>query len=282
MSLTHLKSRTFNLSALSYSVCNNGTALSNGYYSIPSFVSKTDEIESVYIMVAHAEIPNSFYLINKTNNCIVINNIAYYVVYGNYNASSLITALLTILPSSFSIIYNSIYQKFTIQNNTYGFTISYSKSTITRIMGLSRTADMDSLYLSPYFYATLPNVVNFLPNSRLSIRSSKLGLENFNAYDKSSDTLVSVQNNASQNGMITYINYTGSKYVIDIESLNDLDLRITDDNNNEIDFNGVNWFISLRIDYEYKNNYKQLNSFRNILDNNNLYLQSLAQQEENI
>ena len=45
-------SRQFNISGLTYSNCYNGSALSNGVYSIPNFVSNTDDIENIYVSIS--------------------------------------------------------------------------------------------------------------------------------------------------------------------------------------------------------------------------------------
>ena len=266
-------SRQFNISGLTYSNCYNGSALSNGVYSIPNFVSRTDDIENIFVSLSHCEIPNSFYLINKHNNTIYINYVYYYLPYGNYNVSSLITALLLILPSTFSITYNTIYKKYTILNNSITFNINNMNSTINRIMGLGLTGTTTSTPFSSGYSVQLPNCVNFLPSPRINIRSNKLKLQNFSSYDSSNDILTSVQNNASQSGMITFINYTKSRYKIDVESINDLDIRITDDINNDLDFNGVDWYITIKVDYEYKLNYVgKKDAFSKILENNNEFL----------
>jgi hypothetical protein len=266
-------SRQFNISGLTYSNCYNGSALSNGVYSIPNFVSKTDDIENIYVSVSHCEIPNSFYLINKHNNTLHINSTYYYLPYGNYNVSSLITAMLLILPLTFSITYNTIYKKYTILNSSGNFSIDNNKSTITRIIGLGLTGTIVATPFSSGYLVQLPNCVNFLPTPRVNIRSNKMKLQNFSSYDSSSDILTSVQNNASQSGMITFINYTKARYKIDVESINDLDIRITDDSNNDLDFNGVDWYIAIKVDYEYKLNYVgKKDAFSKILENNNEFL----------
>ena len=129
-------------------------------------------------------------------------------------------------------------------------------------MGLSRTNDMISV-LSGKYKITLPNCVCFLPTARICFRNTSLNLENFPA-----DLLLSLQNNASQNGVILYTNNDSSRFHINIESVNELDIRVTDDNNRLLDFNGVNWFITLRVDYEYKITQNK-NTFSKILKKNN-------------
>ena len=279
--LLKIKSRIFNLSSSSFSVAYNGTMMSSGKFIIPNFINHNENVNRVYLMVSHAEVPNAFYLVNQYNNILFINSVAYTIPSGNYNASNLMTTLLNLLPASFSITYSSIFQKYTI-SSTSTFTISYLNSSISRIMGLNRSSDMVGVLANDKYTVTLPNCVNFLPTARLNIRSSILQLENFQSNDGSSDILLSLQNNASQNGVITYTNTSNLKYHVDLECVNEIDIRITDDSNRELDFNGVSWFLTLRVDYEYKF-IPTTNTFSKIIKNNNdflvKYLDFLHEQE---
>jgi hypothetical protein len=145
-------------------------------------------------------------------------------------------------------------------------------------MGLSRTANMEGILSLGMYYLTVPNCVNFLPTARLNFRSSMLGLENFHSNDGSNDVFLALQNNASQNGLITYNNYEHLKYHIDLEGLNEIDIRVTDDSNRELDFNGISWFLTLRVDYEYKIELLTTN-FSKIIKKNNELLSELISSE---
>ena len=224
------KSRIFNLSSASFSTPYNGTLMSSGKFIIPNFILHNENVNHIYLSVSHAEVPNSFYLVNQYNNILNINNISYVIPVGNYNAPSLLNTLATLLPVSITVSYSSSTLKYKF-TSTLPLTINYITSTITRIMGLSRTANMVGILSLGMYYLTVPNCVNFLPTARLNFRSSMLGLENFHSNDGSNDVFLSLQNNASQNGLITYNNYGALKYHIDLEGLNEIDIRVTDDSN---------------------------------------------------
>ena len=160
-----------------------------------------------------------------------------------------------------------MYQKLIVLN-TAPFTIYYNLSTINRVMGLSRTENMVGLFAIDIYAVELPNVVNFLPTARLNFRCDSLHLENFHINDGSSDILLSLQNNATTNGVITYVNNDALKFHIDLEMVNELHIRVTDDSNRQLDFNGISWFLTLRVDYEYKIKIEK-NSFSNIIKQNN-------------
>ena len=272
------KSRIFNLSAASYSVPYNGTLMSSGKFIIPNFILHNENVNHVYLSVSHAEVPNSFYLVNQYNNILCINNISFVIPVGNYNATSLLTTISSFISSiGITLIYSSSSLKYKF-TSSLAFTINYTTSTIHRIMGLSRTSDMIGVLATGLYTLILPNCVNFLPTARLNFRSSMLGLENFHSNDGSNDVFLSLQNNASQNGLITYNNYGNLKYHIELEGLNEIDIRITDDSNRELDFNGISWFLTLQIDYEYKIELLTTN-FSKIIKKNNQLLAELISNE---
>jgi hypothetical protein len=190
-------------------------------------------VSNIYFRISHAEVPNSFYLVTPKNNRLAIycgTTVAYYdIPVGNYNVKTLVAALKVLLPSTFSIMYNSINNKFTMTNTT-SFYIVASSSTITKIMGLNATTDMTSTFSLGMYTLHLPYVVSFLPTARLNFRSSSLQLENYHSNDKSNDVFLSLQNNAMNETMILYNNLTQLQHLVTLSNLNTLDIRITDVN----------------------------------------------------
>lgn len=126
------KSRIFNLSASSFSVAYNGSMMSSGKFVIPNFILHNENVNHIYLSVSHAEVPNSFYLVNQYNNILNINNISYVIPVGNYTATSLLTTLATLLPVTITVTYSSSTLKYKF-TSTLAFTINYLTSTITRI-----------------------------------------------------------------------------------------------------------------------------------------------------
>ena len=48
--------------------------------------------------------------------------------------------------------------------------------------------------------------------------------------------------------LVTYINFTGFKNIVHNQTLDSLDISLTDEDDNLIDFNGIDVFITLQID----------------------------------
>ena len=128
------KSQIYNISS---KVSENGSFKSSIRVSLPNLNFTNLSIQNVYLSVLHCEVPNSFYIVNYTNNSIVANSITYTIPVGNYNANTLITALLTLLPVGFAISYSTVTNKYTWTNST-NFTINASNANCktSRLIGI--------------------------------------------------------------------------------------------------------------------------------------------------
>ena len=255
------KLRQFNISSKS---ANNGSLKSDVTISLPDLHFGEKDIKNVLFSVDHAEICNSYYLINENNNDIVINNIVYSVQFGNYNVNNFIIALLSVIPSGFTITYSSITNKLTF-NYTSNFTINASSSlcTINNIIGLGNF-NITSLSNS----VTLPYVVNFLPLARLNFRSNFFKFNNYSSTDNTTDIFLTVQNSAPPIGVIYYVNQTDTNFIINDVNITIINIMVTDDDNNLINFNNVDWYMTITIKIEYLDN-RNNNTFMSILNNNN-------------
>jgi hypothetical protein len=258
--ITKEKSQIYNISS---NTSVNGTFKSQVFVSLPDLNFSSDSIQNVYLSVLHCEVPNSFYVVNYTCNTLMINSILYVIPVGNYNASTIITAIIALIPSTFGIAYNIVTNKFTWTNTTSEITINSSQSSIKNILGLGST-DISSLSKT----LICPYVVNFLPLPRINFRTNAFKLANYNQSDGSSDLFLSLQNTAGQQGMINYSNQDNIKYLIQDKSLTTFMITVSDDFNNLINFNNQSWYLTFKIQIEYIEQIK-ITSFSDIIGKNN-------------
>lgn len=254
--------RTFNISSKNAS---NGSFKSQVNITLPDLTFHNFHINNVYFSVDHCEIPNSFYIVNYTNNKFVMDDFEYLIPVGNYNVNSFITVLLSLLPINYSMTYSSITNKFTLSHLTTDFIINSSKCTINTIMGLG-LEDIASVSNT----VTLPYMVNFLPMQRINFRSNFFYFNNYNSTDNSSDVFLCLQNNAGQLSMINYVNQTQINYLIQDRSITSFIINVTDDNNNLINFNNIDWTMTLIIKIEYIDESVKTN-FNEIIKNQVLF-----------
>ena len=108
------------------------------FFTVPSTCN-------LYVSVVHASIPYSFYNINNLNNCLcytLSNNtiIRVYIPLGNYTSATLLAALISILPNTFTITYSPIQNIFTF-TNANSFSLTYdsviSFSTCFGVLGMT-------------------------------------------------------------------------------------------------------------------------------------------------
>ncbi len=249
------RSQILNISSLN---AINGDYKSQISVSIPDCNFSNPNVKAVYFSVQHCEVPNSFYIVNYTNNILTIDNIQYVIQRGNYNTTTLMTYLLTILPSGFGITYSNITNKFTMTYSS-NFTINGGLSTINKVMGFSNdniTSFANTL--------TFGNCVNFLPLARLNFKSNLFKFGNYSQNNGSGDIFLSLQNNAPAMGVINYSNSSNLKFYMEDKAITTFIISVCDDNGNLINFNGVEWFMTLQIDTEIFEPEKTLN-FQNIV-----------------
>lgn len=260
--LTKVKTRIFNISSKNTSL--NGSFKSKLSISLPD-LSFHEKIENIYFSIQHAEIPNSFYVVNYTNNTIVINSVTYTIPVGNYNALTLITALNLLIPL-YTITYSSITNRYTFTNST-AFTINAS-STSKNVIGLGNT-DETAVFTTTYTL-TLPYSVNFVPLPRISFKSNFFNFNNFNGIDFSNDLFLSVQNNTNPNSMIHYVNQTGIRFRVQDKNITTFVISICDDDGQYINFNNQDTRISLQIDVEYIDLVNNSLTFRDLINKNSV------------
>jgi len=252
--MINTKTRLFNISSIN----SQDTTKNKVLIDLPNLNFENLNIQNVYFSVIHAEVPNSFYVINENNNTLVINSITYTVDNGNYNANTLITKLLLILPVGFSITYSSITNKYTF-TNTSSFIIN-SVSTIKNVIGLA-----DDDISSVLNIIVMPHPVNFIPVPRINYKSNYFNFGNFNLSDKTGDLFLSLQNAVLQNSMNNYINHTNIRFQVDFHNITSFIINITDDLGNYINFNNQDWYLTFQIDIDYLVNINKMITFNNLI-----------------
>ena len=238
-----------------YGIQENGTMKSKLLFNFKNLLSDDSNILKSFITVVNAQIPCSFYVINDSNNKIVINGpfisaTTIYLTNGNYNANTLITELKSeflnagILFSSIKINKINGRLKFTsIGLVDYFFT---SDSTIFDVLGTTSDITASSnVYSCPY-------PLNLLGVKKLLITSTKLSIHSVSSVDyASSNILITIPSDVSPFSLISYAAQSdASKNLLNIRSINEIDINIYDENNNYIDFNNLDWTITLTISSE--------------------------------
>ena len=84
-------------------------------------------------------------------------------------------------------------------------------------------------------------------------------LQNYNSVTQDYVTLSSIPVNVEPYSIILYNNYANSNFIIKNKVLDNLEIQIYDDNNNLVDFNNVEWNITIEITSYISANFNNTN-----------------------
>lgn len=251
----------------------NGSMKSKARYDLRSYIDfeNDDSIEYATVSLPYAVITNSNYIVNQNNNKLVIfyngNTYTYYFDYGNYTVNSFINALYSFLPSSvWSITNSSLNNKFTIGFKTFPFTLK-SETTCDYILGFSGDTSSSSTKVGDYYTLTCPRSCNFLPIPRFVVHCDVINngiILGQNSSVAASDILMTIPNTSKLNTQIVYEN-NETEFLLRNMNINNITITITDDNNREIDFNGLSSYFMIRVNIFRRNVVKPL-KFKSLME----------------
>ena len=242
--------RFLNLNS-SNATLNNSSYLSDVIFNFKNVLSDENDIKYTTCGVLNAQIPISFYTINYTNYLLnysvdggAINSL--YITRGNYNSNSLITELLAQFATFghvFTISTSRINGIMTFTYATHSFTF-YGTSTIFSTLGFIFGTDYTST--SSSLIAIYP--LNLLGIKRLNINSQALSTNTYNSQGLSiSSNIASIPVNVSSFGLIDYVNASNAFPILKSNTVTYIDIQITDEDGNLINFNGINWTLTIQL-----------------------------------
>lgn len=218
-------------------------------YYIPPCCIPSESQEHIYLSVQTAVIPNTFYNINKNNNTLCYsldsNNIKQYLSLplGNYNIKDIINFLNGNLPN-FLITFDKMTNKLSFQNLSYLDFKFYPESNIYNVIGFNTGI----LYHSSGGLLNSRNVVNLNSIQYINIKAnfSTNNLAKYNMNDK--NIICSIPVNINPYGVINYKNDNNFRINTFTSQMSEIIIQFTDQNGNDIDFNGVQWSLVLQMD----------------------------------
>lgn len=241
---TYTENKIVNLNSKN-AIKNNSTFLSNVIFNTQGLITDDDDIIERYITIQNAQIPFSFYNINIYNDIIKIeiNSIIYTLVItrGNYNANTLIEEIQIQLSNNLindlKLTISETTGLITMTKITGEFTILFNGSTMYNILGFFDNID----YTSSSGILICPHPLNLLGTLRLRICSHEISTDNLDY------SLLSIPIDVGNFGLIQYTNISGIKLKLNNINLDIIDIIIIDDDDNLINFNGINWTMTLLI-----------------------------------
>jgi len=258
---------------------NNGDFLSDMNFTFTSLLIDNADIVQNSITIESVEIPHSFYNVSSSNKDYDIALTAYnsgttsmelinYTITmteGNYNANTFITEF----KNKYSTLSSHTIQ-FKLNQQTGIFTLSPLRKSQTpigtsydpaiTIKDTSTGLSMIGLNGEKTFSYNEDNPTsfdfpcNFLGAKKLNIYSEALAGNNVDSNALGVNTLISsISVNAPIFGLILYTSSSSGQSFLKNRFLSQIDISIKDEDGNLIDFNNVNWTITLRLQ-SYKKN----------------------------
>ena len=235
----------------------NGTYLSNLFFPFKGLLKDDVNILRSYITVLNAQIPVSFYVIDNTNNTLLlkrgVNAIQTLTIpVGNYNSSTIITALLTTLSGAggtdITVSINTVNGILTFYSITTNILYSNANgSTISTILGFGTS----NITISAA-NVSLPYPLNLLGKEKLYINSTNLQNVAYSSVNRGfTSTIAAVPVNVPPYSLIQYsCAVEQQKCILTNRVLDGIDIQILDTNSNFINFNNVPWSITLVLSIE--------------------------------
>lgn len=253
-----LQSKLISISSKDGTPRNNlsGSYLSDLFFPFQSVLQVEKDIAYSTISIQSVEMANSFYNINTNNNTIKITKTiasngstsqhTITIPIGNYSASSFKTEFNTQILAQTGVVStlalnlnNGIYS-LTPANTTFTITI-LSTSTSLNILGL--TAGQNKTFTNGG-NINFDFACNFLGVTQLKIFSNALACSNLDSAGLSQNNLIDVISvSAPSYSLITY-DTNNQESELKNKLIDGIDILILDGDNQQVDFNFINWNIT--------------------------------------
>ena len=245
---TRIDSRLISLNSADAYLKNNSTFLSDVIFRLPGLIKKERDIKHVQYQVVDSQIPVSFYNVNYTNNVLnyQISSVNYTIIGdpGNYSFTSLATNLIAKFLTNghiFTITINKNNGIVTFSTTSTNFI--FQSGSIFNILGLTASKNSTSF-----------NLVCDYPFNLLGITKIKIVSQMFNSYNIDSknnglsNNLALIPVDQPSFGLIVYENKSNSKYTLRTDTLDEIDFQFVDQNNNLINFNNIDWQLTILLE----------------------------------
>lgn len=229
----------------------NGSFLSDVTFDFKSILSAEDSIVYVEAGIQSGEIPITFYNIDYTNNIFnyTIDAVNYTITLrsGSYNYNTFVTEFLyqsNLNGHTFVCVLNRNSGILTLNLTAGGIAwTSILPSNIYYIIGLSSQSLAVTVTSNTY---TFPQLFNLLGQKKLKIYSSNLAIDSYDSVGNATNNLICTMSiNQPFFGMIVYNNVDGVYGHMKTNYLSTIDIQIKDELNNLINFNSINWTLTL-------------------------------------
>ncbi len=247
----------------------DGRAVNDEYLNEVTFPFKdilTPSKKIIYstVSLTSCEIPYSFYNVNINNQVIKysVGGVSFTMTMpeGNYSAISFAQKFVVLYATgghgkACLLTINKLNGRLALTptDNTSTITILGTGTTAQVLLGM--VAGTDYTFSFSATPAEFPLPANFLGPKKLKVYSDALSSYNYDSTAMGNNTLVAtITSNAAPFGLITH-DHNQNQSILKNTTINEIDIRITDEFSNPIDFNSQPWEITFTIHSYMFNDY---------------------------
>jgi len=250
----------------------NGSKHSSLLFDFNSIVTK--DIDSLYNTVAlqSAEIPASYYNVNTTNNTINLTQggttASITIPVGNYDANTFAAAFIVAFNAAAfanngTLAFSTLTGKFSLMSDQAGqnLTINLALTTARKILGI----DDDATGTLAFNYSAgnptfMPLIANFLGVTKIKILSDALAGGNYDSNNLNTTTLMDTISATAPVFGLTIFSSLGRESFVKGKRIDEIDLQILDQDNNFIDFNGIDWTMTLLLNTHRRQTFSKVDA----------------------
>ena len=280
---TRTDSRIISLNSSNAFLKNNTTFNSDIVFRLIGLVKPETDIKHITFHLVDAQIPVSFYNINYTNNVLKyqISSVNYTITItpGNYNFTSLASQLIAGFLSNahtFTITINKQTGVITFATPATNFILQVSS--IFSTLGFPASNQTSSSFT---LSATYP--LNLFGITKIKINSSFFNSYNYDSATYGMSNLISViPVDQPAFGLIIYENKSDAKYTLRTNAVDEIDLTLTDQNDNLINFNNIDWQLTFLL--EITREYDELSTIEmsDVLKQQNIILNQIVNNQNQV
>ncbi len=217
----------------------------NCIYYLP--VIEIPDGHHIYLSLQNASIPYSFYSITSFDNTFSWGLVSgpvntYYVEPGNYTITQLVGVIQAAMGTSYTVTYSSITAKLLFTHTSSNFVI-YA-NTINHILGFSKTTNTTST--ANLLYSR--DCVNL---NQIRAINVEINFPTYNvniAQPYNSNILATIPVYVAPFSIITYTNNNNFRTNLYVNKLDQIQIRLLDNEGRLIDTNGVQYQMTLQLD----------------------------------
>jgi hypothetical protein len=222
-----------------------GGNIANSIYYLP--VIEIPDGHTIYLSLQNATIPYSFYSISSVDNTFSWGLVAgpvntYYIEPGNYNITQLIDVIQTAMGTGYTITYSSITSKLLITHSSSNFII-YA-ATFNHIIGFSKTTNTTST--ANLLYGRDCVNLNQIRALNIEVNFPTYNVNVAQPYNQ--NILATIPVYVAPFSIITYQNPNNFRTNLFVNKLDQIQIRILDNEARLVDMNGIQYQMMLQLD----------------------------------